>query len=86
MNVGDSRKLYIYSISPSDGRRDMVGSAWQDSDGLIKGTGIVSCMLFEPVYQSNYKRISMEIHVSPLVAFWARISRSPFMVAEFAEG
>jgi hypothetical protein len=84
--VGDARRIRMISIDPATGDdMSIVGEAWQDADGSLRGTGIAAVMLFEPVSQSKYRMTSIAKDISPLSVFYARISRSSFIRAELVK-
>jgi len=84
--VGDGRRIRLISIDPSTGDdKSIIGEAWQDADGRLRGTGIAAVMLFEPVSMAKYRMASIAKDISPLSVFYARVSRSSFIRAELVE-
>jgi hypothetical protein len=84
--VGDSRRIRLISIDPTTGRdKSMVGEAWQDPDGSLRGTGIAAVMLFEPLSNEKYRQASVAKDVSPLSVLYARLARSSFIRVELVE-
>ena len=84
--VGDDRRVTLTSIDPTTGKqKSIVGEAWQDADGKLKGTGIAAAMLFEPTSQEKYRSMSIAKDMSPLMVFFSRISRSSFIKAELVK-
>lgn len=82
--VGDSRRIRLISISPSTGDdKSIVGEAWQDANGELRGTGIAAVMLFEPLSMDKYRAASVASDLSPLSIFYARVARTSFIRAEF---
>lgn len=81
--VGDDRRLRVISINPSTGDdRAIVGEAWQDTEGVLHGRGVVAVMLFEPQAKARYGAVSLEKEISPLMVLYSRIERSPLFRAE----
>jgi hypothetical protein len=84
--VGDTRRVRLISIDPTTGDdKSIVGEAWQDADGSLRGTGIASVMFFEPVAMAKYRMASIAKDISPLSVFYARISRSSFIRVELVQ-
>jgi len=84
--VGDSRRIRLISIDPATGRdKSIVGEAWQDPDGTLRGTGIAAVMLFEPLSVQKFHQASVARDVSPLTVMYARIARSSFIRVELVE-
>jgi hypothetical protein len=84
--VGDPRRIRLISIDPTTGRdKSMVGEAWQEPDGSLRGTGIAAVMLFEPLSLQKYREASVAKDVSPLSVLYARLARSSFIRVELVE-
>lgn len=84
--VGDTRRVKLISIDPTTGDdKSVVGEAWQDADGSLRGTGIAAVMFFEPVSMAKYRMASIAKDISPLSVFYARVSRSSFIRAELVK-
>lgn len=84
--VGDTRRVTLISIDPTTGNdKSIIGEAWQDADGSLRGTGLAAVMFFEPVSMAKYRMASIARDVSPLSVFYARISRSSFIRAELVK-
>jgi hypothetical protein len=84
--VGDSRRIRLISIDPATGRdKSIVGEAWQDPDGTLRGTGVAAVMLFEPLSVMKFQQASVARDVSPLTVLYARIARSSFIRVELVE-
>lgn len=81
--VGDQRRIRLISIDPSTGKdKSIVGEAWQEPDGTLRGTGIAAVMLYEPVAIDKFRTASVAADLSPLSMFYARIARTSFIRAE----
>ena len=84
--VGDDRRIRLISIDPATGDgKSIVGEAWQDADGHLRGTGIAGVMLFEPVSLAKYHMASIAKDLSPLSILYARIARSSFIRVELVK-
>ena len=83
--VGDSRILMVFAVDPADGSKRFIGSATQDGNGQVKGTGVVATMVCEEMARARLIRTALSVDESPLSVLRARISSSPFMVTRFEE-
>ncbi len=83
--VGDARRLKVYRLSSSylPMNEAEIGTAWQDEDGKLYGTGICTMMLFEPLSQGLFYNSSIGLDESPLAVFALRLSMSPFVKIEW---
>lgn len=81
--VGDERRIRLISIDPTTGQdKSIVGEAWQDPDGTLRGTGIAAVMLYEPLSAQKFRQASVAKDISPLSVLYARIARSSFIRVE----